>query len=222
MSNYRIRLYKDSDYKIVRDLFAQGILEHDHKAFRHGLSVPRNLLSMLLMFLVSLWISGSIIVSVMVLVAAISALWLCSYYLYSSYVNFSLSDDMLNIDMYYMQRDGYCFWVVESGGEVVGAVAAVPSPLSGGEKRTELKRMTIAKRFRGRGIAKVLCGTVIDFARQTGCVSVVLETSLPQVNAQKLYERMGFRKTHRYVIKPLFVTFFQFFPDGRFCAIIIS
>uniref|UniRef100_A0A8C5QWY0 N-acetyltransferase domain-containing protein n=1 Tax=Leptobrachium leishanense TaxID=445787 RepID=A0A8C5QWY0_9ANUR len=196
MSDYSIRLYKDSDYELVRNLFASGMKEYTHKVFRHGLSVPRNLLSMLVMVLVSLWISGSAVVSVLVVVAAVFILWFVARHIYSSFVSFCLSDDMLNIDKYYLQRDGYCFWVAESGGEVVGAVAAVPSPLSGGKKHTELKRLTIVKKCRGRGIAKALCRAVINFARQTGCAAVVLETSLIMKDAQKLYEKMGFHLIH--------------------------
>uniref|UniRef100_A0A8C5LGQ1 N-acetyltransferase domain-containing protein n=1 Tax=Leptobrachium leishanense TaxID=445787 RepID=A0A8C5LGQ1_9ANUR len=196
MSDYHIRLYKDSDFVVVKELFASGILEHTGTSFRHAISVPRNILSMLVMVLVSHWISGSVVVPVLVVVTALRFLWLCSRHIYSSYVEHSLADDMVNVEEYYLRRGGYCFWVAESGGEVVGAVAAVPAPVSVGEKRTELKRLTIAKEFRGRGIGKVLCRTVIDFARQSGCVAVVLETSMPQGDAVKLYERMGFHKTH--------------------------
>uniref|UniRef100_A0A8C5QZQ3 N-acetyltransferase domain-containing protein n=1 Tax=Leptobrachium leishanense TaxID=445787 RepID=A0A8C5QZQ3_9ANUR len=196
MSDYHIRLYKDSDFVVVKELFTNGNLEHSGRGFRHAVSVPRNLLSILATFLFSHWTSGSGFLSILVVVAALGFLWLSSRHIYSSYVEDCLADDMVDVEEYYLKRDGYCFWVAESGGEVVGSVAAVPSPYSNGEKLTELKRLTIDKRFRGRGIGKVLCRMVIDFARKSGSAAVVLQTSLPQVDAQKLYERMGFHKTH--------------------------
>ncbi|XP_063315773.1 N-acetyltransferase 8-like [Pelobates fuscus] len=196
MSDYHIRLYEDSDYKVVRILFARGMNEHSHKAFRHAISVPRNWLFMLVLFLVSFWITGSIIMPLLVLITELSFLWICSIYIYSSYVDQCLSDDMLDIQKYYLQRDGGCFWVAESGGVVVGTVATVPSSNPRAEKHTELKRLTVTRSHRGKGIAKALCRTVIDFARQRGCEAVVLETSSNQIDAQKLYEKMGFFQTH--------------------------
>uniref|UniRef100_A0A8C5P5V7 N-acetyltransferase domain-containing protein n=1 Tax=Leptobrachium leishanense TaxID=445787 RepID=A0A8C5P5V7_9ANUR len=193
MSDYHIRLYKDSDFVVVKELFASGILEHTGTSFSYAISVPRNILSMLVMVLVSHWISGSVVMLVLVVVTALRILWLCSRHIYSSYIERCLADDMVNVEEYYLRRGGYCFWVAESGGEVVSAVAAVPAPVSIGDKHTELKRLTIAKEFRRRGIGKVLCQTVIDFARQSGCVAVVLRTSMPQGDAVKLYERMGFQ-----------------------------
>ncbi|CAH2299172.1 probable N-acetyltransferase camello [Pelobates cultripes] len=205
MSSFSIRLYKDLDYEVVRGLFARGILEHSHMAFRHAISVTRNWLFMLVMFLVPLCVTGSVILSILAVVIALIIIWICSRYVYSYYVAHCLSDDMLNIQKYYLQRDGYRFWVAESGGEVVGAVAAVPSSFSSEEKHTELKRLTVARSHRGKGIAKALCRTVIEFARNRGSDAVVLETSLPQTDAWKLYEKMGFHRT--LTIRQLYVTF---------------
>ncbi|NXU54555.1 NAT8L synthetase, partial [Turnix velox] len=58
----------------------------------------------------------------------------------------------------------------------------------------ELKRMSVSKDYRGRGISKALCGeqemsVFADFYK-----AVVLSTSVVQVAAQRLYEGQGFRK----------------------------
>ncbi|XP_063315840.1 probable N-acetyltransferase CML1 [Pelobates fuscus] len=196
MSHYNIRLYKDSDYELARELFTRGMIEHYPMAFRLALRHPRSWLSLLVIFLGSFLISGSVFLSILVLTIALIVLLICSRYVYSSYVDHCLSHDMLDIRKYYLQRDGRCFWVAESGGIVVGTVAAVPSSNPPGEKHTELKRLTVARSHRGKGIAKALCRTVIDFARQRSCEAVVLETSLPQIDAWKLYEKMGFWQTH--------------------------
>ncbi|KAM8939614.1 N-acetyltransferase 8-like [Pelodytes ibericus] len=196
MSDYHIRLYKDSDYGAARDLFARGIFEPYPSAFRHTLTLPWIWFVILVMFLLPFWITGSITVSILIVAISLAALWFCIRYMYISFINYCLADDMLDIQKYYMQRDGYCFWVAKSGGEVVGTVAAVPSSHPAGEKHIELKRMSIARNHRGRGIAKALCRTLIDFARQGGYSAVVLGTSMVQIDAQWLYEKMGFRQTH--------------------------
>ncbi|MEE6520300.1 hypothetical protein FKM82_018142 [Ascaphus truei] len=193
MSDYHIRLYKDSDYELVRNLFECGILEHTRVAFYHSLTVPHIWLFMLVVFLFPLLTTGSIPLSILAGTLAIVGLWLGTTDIYHTYVQHSLSDDMQDIHKYYLQRDGYCYWVAESAGEVVGMVAAVPTSHSAGERHIELKRMSVAKSHRGKGIAKVLCRTVIDFAREKGCSAVILETSFAQIDAQRLYEKMGFR-----------------------------
>ncbi|NXC41603.1 NAT8L synthetase, partial [Penelope pileata] len=58
----------------------------------------------------------------------------------------------------------------------------------------ELKRMSVSRDHRGRGISKALCGEVLRFAQARGYGAVVLYTSMVQVVAQRLYESQGFRK----------------------------
>ncbi|NXK00271.1 NT8F2 acetyltransferase, partial [Corythaixoides concolor] len=62
----------------------------------------------------------------------------------------------------------------------------------------ELKRMSVRKDYRGRGLSKALCGEVLRFARARGYEAVVLSTSMVQVAAQRLYEGQGFRKVGTY------------------------
>ncbi|XP_063781493.1 N-acetyltransferase 8-like isoform X2 [Pseudophryne corroboree] len=201
MSDYIIRLYKDSDYQAVRDLFAQGTLEHTQVAFKHGLSLPRIWLLLLVAFFLPLLILRSVVFSFVVVFLAFIILWLGTRDLYDSYVRHALSDDMLDIQKFYLQRDGYCFWVAESAGEVVGMVVAIPSSHPGGDNHTELRRMSVAQSHRGRGIAKALCRTVIDFARGRGCSAVILETTLGHRAAHGLYQSMGFKWQHSTFLK---------------------
>ncbi|NWW82099.1 NAT8 acetyltransferase, partial [Climacteris rufus] len=58
----------------------------------------------------------------------------------------------------------------------------------------ELKRMSVSREQRGRGLARALCREVLGFARARGYGAVVLGTSMVQVAAQRLYEGQGFRK----------------------------
>ncbi|XP_056405394.1 probable N-acetyltransferase CML5 isoform X2 [Hyla sarda] len=192
---YQIRLYKDSDYERVREIFALGLIEHTGKAFHFSLRLPRVWTFLLLTFFLLFYITGSFLMSSLGVVIDIGLLYLIHWGIYWFYVSHSLSDDMLDIQKYYLQRDGYCFWVAESSGEVAGMVAAVPPHQPGGERQVELMRLSVPKKHRGKGIAKALCRTVIDYARRRGCEAVVLETSYPQVDARKMYEKMGFRRT---------------------------
>ncbi|KAM4708993.1 putative N-acetyltransferase family 8 member 5 [Discoglossus pictus] len=198
MSDYNIRLYKNSDYKVARHLFAQGMTEHTNAAFKHALRLQRNWLLMLFGFLIALFITRSIVLSTLVVTTVIVILWLCSRSTFHSYVQRCLNDDMKDIHKYYMQRDGYRFWVVESAGQVVGTVAFALSTNPKMENHMEMKRLSVAKSHRGKGIAKALCRTLIDFARERRYETVVLETSLAMSDARWLYEKMGFRLTQTF------------------------
>ncbi|KAM4049511.1 putative N-acetyltransferase camello isoform 1-T2 [Anomaloglossus baeobatrachus] len=194
MSEYRIRLYKDSDYEKVREIFADGIKEHTAKAFHFSLRLPRVWAFFLVTFLLFSQITGSLLVSILALIIDIGFVFLLHKLIYVSYVQHCLDDDMLDIPKYYLQRDGYCFWVAESSGEIAGMVAAIPPNHHQADRQVELKRLSVPRKYRGQGIAKALCRTVIDFARRRGSEAVILETSYPQVDAWRLYEKMGFRR----------------------------
>ncbi|XP_075043990.1 N-acetyltransferase 8-like [Mixophyes fleayi] len=197
MSNYVIRVYKDSDYHVARHLFACGIEEHSKNLFYHALGLHYIWLLLVLVFILVLNFV-SVTMSILAVTIVIFCVWFGARHMYTSYVRFSLSNDMLNIRKYYLQREGCCFWVAELEGEVVGTVAALPSPLPGGEKHLQMKRLSVSKGHRGKGIAKLLCRTMIDFAHKRGCDAVVLTTTLAQSDAWTLYEKMGFRRTRMY------------------------
>ncbi|XP_063781495.1 probable N-acetyltransferase CML1 [Pseudophryne corroboree] len=196
MSTYNVRLYKDSDFPAVRRIFIGGCQEHTTAAFHGALMVPRNWLLLLVVFVLPLLTIGSILLSILDVLIVLILFWLSGREFFHSYGRHALVEDLKDITRYYLQREGYGFWVVESAGEVVGMVAAVPSYLPGGEKHMELRRMSVASTQRGKGIAKILCRTLIDFARKKGCDAVILSTTTVQVDALKLYEKMGFRCAH--------------------------
>ncbi|XP_040191410.1 probable N-acetyltransferase CML1 isoform X1 [Rana temporaria] len=195
MTEYHIRLYQDSDYHTVRDIFAGGITEHYPVALRHTFSLPRVWILVLTVFLLALVTTGSFIVSSVAVAVVILVLSLININILISYVRTSLAGDMLDIKKHYLQRDGCCFWVAESEGEIVGMVAAAPFPHPGGQNQVELKRLSVPKKHRGRGIGKALCKTVIDFAQKSGYQAVVLGTSQYQMDSMNLYKRLGFKIT---------------------------
>ncbi|CAH2299164.1 probable N-acetyltransferase camello [Pelobates cultripes] len=196
MTDCRIRLYQESDYGMVREVYAQCVKDLTPDGFYQALRFSHIRLFMLAIFLLSLLTTGSFLVSVLGIILVMVVLWMCSREFFHSYVHVTFSNDMFDIGKYYLQREGYGFWVAECGGKVVGTVAAAPLTHVGGKKHVELRRMAVIKSHRGRGIAKALCKTIIDFARKKGFQAVILETSIAQVGGQRVYESMGFRITH--------------------------
>ncbi|XP_018424021.1 PREDICTED: N-acetyltransferase 8-like [Nanorana parkeri] len=223
MPDYVIRLYKDSDYEAVRDIFSRGIKEHTKTAFLHTLSLPYIWALLLALFLFLRQTTGSYLLLAMVMPLGVAALWLLNRHVYAGYVQNSLTNDMMNIRKYYLERDGYCFWVAELAGEIVGMVAAIVPENPTGENQVELKRLSVPIKHRGKGIAKALCRTVIDYAWKRGSSAVVLSTSMAQIDASQLYLKMGFRRTiteHAPFILAKFIDFrilaFQYdFPKYR-------
>ncbi|KAM9330283.1 N-acetyltransferase 8-like [Gastrophryne carolinensis] len=195
MSGFSIRIYQDSDYEVVRDIFARGIKEHISTAFYHSLSLLHVRTILITIVLLLLQTTGSYLLSIGALSLSLEALWLMNRHMYVSYVEQSLADDMLDIRKYYLERDGYCFWVAESAGEIVGMIAAVPPYPPTGDNQVELKRLSVPIKHRGRGIAKALCTVVIDYARNRGIRTVVLSTTLSQKDALGMYEKLSFRRT---------------------------
>ncbi|XP_056404978.1 probable N-acetyltransferase camello isoform X3 [Hyla sarda] len=190
MFSQNVRLYKDSDYHKVREMFTSGCFEHTTAAFCHALRLPHNYLALLIVFLLPLLTTGSFVISIVGVVGVVVALWFSITNVISFCVKIALEGDLKDIERYYTRED-HCFWVAESAGEVVGTVAAVP--LHKGGKTMELKRMSVASTYRGKGVGKVLCRTMIDFAQQRGCNAVILFTTSIQADAVRLYEKMGFR-----------------------------
>ncbi|XP_030046795.1 probable N-acetyltransferase camello [Microcaecilia unicolor] len=196
MSDYHVRKYKDSDYEAVRTIFVDGMIELIPNATLSVLKNPRIHFLIICMFLVVLICSKSFLFSVLAIALLLAANWHFIKVEFHSYVNHSLRDDLLDIQKSYLENDDSCFWVAESNGVVMGMVGAQLRRNNDGEPKIELKRMSVKKCYRKGGVAKALCRTVLNFARQRGYNAVVLETSQSQYAAHRLYESMGFKKLY--------------------------
>jgi putative acetyltransferase len=62
----------------------------------------------------------------------------------------------------------------------------------------ELKRMFVRKDFKKKGISKVLLEQLESWAQQSGCKSILLETSINQPEAISLYETNDYIITESY------------------------
>ncbi|XP_028618288.1 putative N-acetyltransferase 8B isoform X2 [Grammomys surdaster] len=203
MAPYHIRHYQDSDYESVVDVFIKGAEEYIPVTFRHVLLLPRTLLLLFGVPLTLVLVYGSWLLAVVCFFFLLLLLRLLAGQPWKQYVAKCLQTDMVDITKSYLNAHG-SFWVAESGGQVVGTVAALPvkdPPL--GRKQLQLFRLSVSSQHRGQGIAKALVRTVLQFARDQGYSDVVLETSILQQGAMTLYLGMGFQKTGQYFISML-------------------
>nr|XP_005314840.1 putative N-acetyltransferase 8B [Chrysemys picta bellii] len=195
MAPYRIRQYEDCDYEAVCTMFGHGIMEHTPAAFIYMLKRLRAQLHFLGLFLAVLAASGSLLVSLLALLLAFTGGWFSIRSLWTNFAQQFLRDDLLDIRRTYLKAADSCFWVAEAEGAVVGIVGAMlPEDPSERGRALELKRMSVGREHRGRGIAKALCRTVIRFTQERGYSAVVLTTTMVHYSAQQLYESMGFRR----------------------------
>ncbi|MEP0964180.1 MAG: GNAT family N-acetyltransferase [Roseobacter sp.] len=88
--------------------------------------------------------------------------------------------------------------VAEAAGEIVGCGmfhALTPQDV-------EIKRVFVDSKTRGGGIGAQLSQALIDHARNDGYSRILLDTSRQFIGAQKLYEKLGFRRRGPYSALP--------------------
>ncbi len=92
-----------------------------------------------------------------------------------------------------------CLLVAVSSGEAVGCAAmrAFEGPVC------EMKRLYIRPPFRGSGLARLLCGAVIDRACKAGYDRMRLDTLPSMETARTLYASLGFRAIAPYRFNPV-------------------
>ena len=83
--------------------------------------------------------------------------------------------------------------VARVDGAVVGVGVIVPGRT---RARREVKRMSVLREHRRRGIATAVLDALVDIARGWGCSAVVLETTTTWTDAVAFYRGSGFTHTH--------------------------
>ncbi len=104
-----------------------------------------------------------------------------------NYIRDSLAGDLADIAGNYLQP-GSNFWVVETGGRVIGMVGVQRKD----GKSCELRRMAVDINWRRNGLGRKLLETAEAFARQQGYGRMVLSTITPLQPAIALYEGKGY------------------------------
>ena len=66
----------------------------------------------------------------------------------------------------------------------------------------EMKRMFVSTQFHGKRVGRTLAETLIREARTIGYMSMRLDTSVRQAEAQELYQSIGFKRTEPYYELP--------------------
>ncbi|XP_061890483.1 probable N-acetyltransferase camello [Entelurus aequoreus] len=198
MAGVQIRKYCEDDAETVKELFTLGMSEHVPASFVHLLKQPLTQMVLMVTFCALLTSSKSFLLPVLAVTLLMAAARQLVVHMFNSYIEMSFKLDLDSIGETYMAGKDSCFWVAESDGRVVGMVACLPSQSAPG--CLELKRMSVRRSHRGRGVAKALCRTVADFTRRRGYAAVLLYTSVVQTDAQKLYEHMGYDKVRQFVL----------------------
>ncbi|XP_053114166.1 probable N-acetyltransferase camello [Hemicordylus capensis] len=202
MVTYHIREYRAEDYETVRDLFATGMSEYVPTLCVHMLKQPWLVLVLACTFCLLLTSSKSLLLPILAVTLLLATGRQLLGYIWSMYIDHCLKEDLLDIQATYQSNKGSGFWVAEVDDSVVATVGARPSEEH--QEELMLKRMSVRKDYRGFGIAKALCRTVISFARERGYRSVVLNTLMVQHEARAMYEDVGFSMYHRYILPTIY------------------
>jgi ribosomal protein S18 acetylase RimI-like enzyme len=97
------------------------------------------------------------------------------------------------------EAEVYVACLPELPGTIVGTVTFCPqgSPWSqlAQPDEGEFRMLAVAPQARRRGVAEALVGVCVERAHELGYTALVLSTLSIQQAAQRLYERLGFRRT---------------------------
>jgi ribosomal-protein-alanine N-acetyltransferase len=86
-------------------------------------------------------------------------------------------------------RAGYCCWVLELGGRVVGH-----GVLSVAVGEAHLLNLCVVPEWQGRGLGRRLLGRLMSLAREHDADTVFLEVRASNTVAQRLYQSAGFNE----------------------------
>lgn len=90
-------------------------------------------------------------------------------------------------------------FIAFDGEHSVGFVQLYPSFSSVSMMRSwVLNDLYVKEQFRGKGAGEKLIHKAIQFAKETGAKGVMLETGKENLNAQRLYEKIGFDRESNY------------------------
>ena len=91
------------------------------------------------------------------------------------------------------------FLALDNDGQGIGFTQLYPCFSSVSAQRSWiLNDLYVSSELRGQGVGKALLNEARDFAVSTGAKGIALETSRDNLNAQKLYESLGYKQETEY------------------------
>lgn len=90
-------------------------------------------------------------------------------------------------------------FVAERDGAIVATaqVTFVPTLVAQGSTRAIVEGVRVSSAMRSQGIGEKLLAFCEDVARQRGCHTLQLTTSMARVDAHRFYERIGYEHSHK-------------------------
>lgn len=116
-------------------------------------------------------------------------------------IGFNSEEMLLDFDRNskkYAKEHGGILLLVEECNEFVGVGAYRRQVSCCGEVSSEMKRVYIQERFRGKGWGRELVNTLIEHAKGAGYSSMKLESGIYMKHARSLYEKLGFKEIAPY------------------------
>jgi GNAT superfamily N-acetyltransferase len=109
---------------------------------------------------------------------------------FAAYVECALREEIANIGEYFDPRRGNGFWTTLAGNDVIGFFGLERKD----SKAVELRRMYLAKKYHGSGLAQRMLDRAVTEARNLDYRVLELSTADIQRRAISFYRRNGFRE----------------------------
>lgn len=90
------------------------------------------------------------------------------------------------------EKKSACYFVIEADGEILGGAGIAPLDNYDGPV-CELQKMYFLPEARGKGLGLKMMQTCLEFAKGAGFKMVYIETMPYMKDAQKLYNKVGFK-----------------------------
>jgi putative acetyltransferase len=108
---------------------------------------------------------------------------------FEQYIQMSVDGEMSRFRDIFSETKRNAFWVVETGDEIIGMFGIE----SRSNESTELRRMYLDRRHRGRGIAQQMLRCAETRARELGFAKLILSTAEVQKAAITFYRKSGYK-----------------------------
>ena len=125
--------------------------------------------------------------------------------LFNQYRIFYQQEDNLDLALNFIHKrllndESVIFFALDNHDNCIGFTQLYPSFSSVSAKRTwVLNDLYVAENARKSGVAKILMAAAKDYALSTHAKGIALETAENNVNAQKLYDSLGYKKEQGFI-----------------------